>query len=332
MRVIFGVFGLSVATVASAGFEPYLGWATVGDPGNRTPTIQEAPRFFPPFRPPEFNVGSVDYEFRISKAEIVIDQYMDFLDIYQRYHYDGPGGAGLTGSFIFDVGVNPDGTRNYDVGDVRRQVPIQIAFPVAQAYCNWLHNDRGTDFEDFTTGAYDLQDFFASDNDADLVPVTREPDARYWVPSFDELTKASFWDPEKNDGEGGYWRYGISSDAAPIYDLPENGGQSSAATDAILPVGSYPDATSPWGLFDVSGTYEEWSSGVVLDTEIIFRTGSGYFNSVRGATRRDTLGEFRSGSFIFSGNAFRIATNVPAPGTLLGVACLGVLAGTRRRR
>ena len=259
---------LIAAPALAAPFEPYLGWATVGDPGNRAPTANEAPQFHPPFVPPNLQIGPVDAPYRITRTEVVIDQYMPFLDQYKHFHYESLQGSTLLGAFIFATDFNPDGTPNYAVNDIRRQVPIEIGFPVAQAYCNWLHNGQGQTLEDFTTGAYDLRDFFADPSDRDLVPVLHEPDAKYWIPTLDELTKAAFWDPQK-DGVGGYWKYGISSDEPPIYALPENGGQSSAATDAILPAGSYPDAVSPWGLLDVSGTYPEWSSGVELDTALI---------------------------------------------------------------
>ena len=38
--------------------------------------------------------------------------------------------------------------------------------------------------------------------------------ARYVLPSVDEWFKAAYYDPNANDGAGGYWKYPTGSDSA----------------------------------------------------------------------------------------------------------------------
>ena len=45
-------------------------------------------------------------------------------------------------------------------------------------------------------------------------------DARYFRPSVDEWYMAAYFDPQANDGAGGYWDFPSGSDSAPIAVAP----------------------------------------------------------------------------------------------------------------
>lgn len=63
-------------------------WVTVGAPGNRPATATEAPEFFAPFSIPDQHVGRVDHEFRITRTEVTVGQWFEFVDAFWP-HWDG---------------------------------------------------------------------------------------------------------------------------------------------------------------------------------------------------------------------------------------------------
>src|SRR5690606_21628647 len=108
---------------------------------------------------------------------------------------------------------------------------------------------------------------------------TRSPGAKFWIPSLDEWIKAAHYDPDRwRDGEAGYWRYSHTSDDPPIPGAPGEG-QTSAGYDPpgvdeafYIPLGSYPDVQSPWGLLDTTGGAAEWTEEIHAQT---FRRADG---------------------------------------------------------
>lgn len=240
----------ALAGVPDYGFQ----WATIGDPGNRPATQAEAPGFYNSNGVPYFNQpGRVDYTYRMATTEVTNSQYLEFLNAYAP-HYDGSFiDSRLTGAYIF---YSPSADK-FIIGTDMENRAAAVTWRMAARYTNWLHNGKGNNASDFETGVYDTSTFGRDPDTNQLTDqAVRNPDSTFWIPNISEWTKAMYWDPDKDGGEGGYWLYHNGSDNPAIYDLPGNGGTSNAGTQFHLDVASY-TATSPWGLFDGSGGERE---------------------------------------------------------------------------
>jgi len=285
--------------------------------------------------------GSVDYEFRMARTEVTTAQYVEFLNGLLDAGLD-PNLAGaplyMGGGFNFNTGrwqSNPGG----------EMLPVAgVAWRDAAIYMNWLHNGKTNTIESFSSGAYDVSTF--NDSAPFTDQTTRSPGAKYWLPSLDEWTKAAHWDPDKDGlGLGGWWQYNDSSDTQPVPGMPGEGETSAGLQigDNLafsIPLESYPETQTPWGLLDTSGGggefTEEWLRG-----DFVNRIWQGNASGATTWSPGDPfslsedeiwkVGASRS-DFPFSLTTFRVASLVPAP----GVGATGMTAflflGLYRRR
>lgn len=326
--LVIAFTGLAASSsAASAGQAPPdygMTWSTIGAPGNRLPNAQEAPAWFQGANPPGFRWGRVDYSYRLTKTEVTAGVYLEFVRAYLRANPPGPVGpdTGLSGGLIqviFGQATLPNAFREF---------PATMSWEFAARYCNWLHNDKATSREAFERGVYDTSTF-RYENDVPLHQTTPAPGAKYWIPSVDEWYKGAYYDPNKNNGLGGYWMYPGMQDTPLISGLPSAGGQTSAQTFADLAVGSYPGVVSPWGLLDVSGSEREWSGtiGERNSASHVFILGTASLGSA-------TIDRLESGPItgLFGSPSYglRIASSVPAPG--VGVVCAPLLFAVHRRK
>jgi hypothetical protein len=220
-----------------------------------------------------------------------------------------------------------------------------ISWRMAAMYCNWLHNGQGINREAFLDGAYDVSTFGYTGT-VFTDQWTHHPGARYWIPTWDEQLKASHYDPSLNDGEGGWWRYNISSEAAPVYGPPGvmvNGQMAQANglwgssdfpgfSPFNIPLGAYLNAQSPWGLFDTAGGTAEWNEEVGLVSGIYpaFRGFDGSaWASLGSLSDRISSRGGDAPSFSFYDLGFRVASSVPGPHAWIVLG--GGLALTHRR-
>ncbi|MGP1311145.1 MAG: SUMF1/EgtB/PvdO family nonheme iron enzyme, partial [Phycisphaerales bacterium] len=256
------------STAEAGGVPPSYGFdfATIGDVGN--PHYMPTSGAFPRPR------GRVDYEYRIAKTEVRAVEWLEFVRAYAPHYTPGEVGGGgnnngFTGQYIFENGTLPDGTTNYSLLPSNNNRPANMSWYMAARYCNWLHNGKASGKWAFEDGAYDTSVFEQIDANEFTMEYARRADAKYWIPSVDEWTKAAYWDPNRyGEGLGGYWEFPNTSDVAPVSGLPGEGGETSAG-DAVLAlpdpyvvefVGLYPDVQSPWGLLDLSGTRRDWTT------------------------------------------------------------------------
>jgi formylglycine-generating enzyme required for sulfatase activity/tRNA A-37 threonylcarbamoyl transferase component Bud32 len=247
-----------------AGGVVQVDFVTVGDAGN----------------PADANgFGNVDYEYRIGRYEITIEQYCVFLnhaaksDPYSLYNEkmgtDGSAVAierfGSDGTYTYRVmGEAPAGHMNAGEKLKPRRPIVCVSWTSAARFCNWLHNGQGDG--DTEMGAYALN----GERDR---RVPREKDARFFLPTEDEWYKAAYYDPAGAAGNA-YWAFATRSNENPrrwralgksqwdkeSLELPNiaNWGCGGGSWDTLAPVDSFPNATSAYGCHCMSGNVAEW--------------------------------------------------------------------------
>jgi len=279
-------------------------WATVGNTHNAN-DIDEG------------GIGRVDYEYRISKHEVTNAQYAEFLG---KVASADPNGLFNASMDITQSGVS--GGFTYAVNAGFEDHPVNyVSFFDAMRFVNWLDNGQGSGGTE--SGVYSIG------TGANEV---RAPDATYFLPSDSEWYKAAYYDPTLNNGAGGYWKYPTRSNTQPTSETPPGGVNSANLLNSgvgdTAGVGSYPDATSFYGAFDMAGNVWEWNEEI---------GGSHPFRRYRGASWVDHVAFTASVSHLNSGPAsaasylgFRVAT-VPEPCSML-IVSLGMLGLLKRKR
>ncbi len=344
----FAAFALHAAIVAAAVAAPAgdfgFDFVTIGDPGN--PAYDG--RFNDPFttglKTQTIGRGRVDHVFRISRTEVTTGQWLEFFNTFatQSAEFDTllrPIGWAAK----FDTTFSGPGVRfelSTAFPDPARIAVAGMSWRQAAMFANWLHNGRSSDPASLLTGAYDTSTFgFDPATGRFTDDITPLPGAKFWIPSLDEWMKAAHYDPNRfGEGEGGWWRFGHSSDEPPVPGLPgDPGAQTSAGARFELldtpTVGAFPDAASPWGLLDVSGGarelisswYEEVGNLLVLEGQ------QGGFSLL--SPNPDDISFFGFGDPAGRIAGLRIAAAVPAPGVLCTLTiAIGAFGAVRRRR
>lgn len=313
-----------------------LTFVHVGDPGNRGATAQEAP-LWPAWAPP---LGAVDHDFGIMRTNVTNEQWVEFVRAYGPHWTGSPGAFALTGPEIFYTGT-VGGVPQYAIGQGADRHSAQASWRVMARYCNWLHNNKSSDPGAFENGAYDTSTF------GEVVvggitmltdQFTHHPDARFWIPTVNEYTKAAHWDPDRyGPGQGGYWTMPDGGDERLVAGPP---GVGEAAGDwwqiewGYPDVELYPDTQSPWGLLDVSSTVHQFTEGVMHPTVGVARmdrgsiAGSSFYWLADGI---DYYGQLSTSTIPNSVRGMRIATAIPSPASV-AVLVVGVSVMNRRFR
>jgi formylglycine-generating enzyme required for sulfatase activity len=269
----------AVPLPAGAAEPPDLGieWVTVGNPGNAAD--------------PATGRGGVAGAFQISKHEVTVGQYAAFLSAVAA---SDPHGLRQGGQRIDRAGK--DGAYTYAVQKGHERMPVMnVTFLDCMRFANWLHHVQSdpaasgpakspADATRLTeTGAYSIA--------AGGGLAAREPDARAWIPNEDEWYKAAYHHPHFSGGPPShYWRFPTQSDDPPALGKPGDTAANLAnfladATDQpnggvlrgyehVMPVGSFPGATSHYGTLEQAGNAWEWVETTVFDTQRVIRGGS----------------------------------------------------------
>ena len=305
----------------------YIDTVPVGNPGNDNDSS---------------GYGALGYTYRMGKYEVTAGQYTEFLnavaktDTYRLYNDSMDLGAGCGISW----GADEQG-RIYSVSSQRANRPVNyVSWGDAARFANWLTNGQPTGPQGPATtedGSYLLN---GATSAAELLAVTRKPDARYVLPSEDEWYKAAY---HLNDGvTGNYWDYPTSTNSIPSNVLsnpdPDPGNNANfydvMKGDTIgspyhrTPVGDFENSESPYATFDQGGNVWEWNEAVL---------GGSSRGQRGGAWNSWSVGELGAGyryqydpTFEDHDLGFRVAM-VPEPATL-SLLVLGGLALIRRKR
>jgi len=324
LTIGLAMMGVSAEVAAQRLPDHGMEWRTVGSPGN-APLVDRPGIFL------EGPIGAVDYEFRMARTEVTNAQYLEFLVALTSAVPSLPVTSEALGPDIYRV-TRPGGYE-WGIDPGEEQVGARMGFNYAAMYCNWLHNDKGTEPSAFLTGAYDASTFYPNAGPQQMV---HSPGARFWLPSRDEWTKAMYFDPNKDGpGRAGYWLYPITSDVPPVGGPPGTPGAQTSAGDydpedfREYPVGSYPSTQSPWGILDGSGGAKEWCEGFVSDT----------FREIRGTSVTSDLLEWSDRvdqeawlEFRTPAAGIRIVGIVPAPSSFIVMLVVSSAAMGQRRR
>jgi len=295
-------------------------WATIGDPGNDS---------WMGIR------GGVDYEYRISRLEMTNAQYLEFLQIFAPMMDEPNWGLPIGPGIVPGFGDNHY-SLNPNIPQAGQLPVIMMTWRHAAMFVNWLHNDKTPELWAIMDGAYDVSTFGEAPGGGFTDQLAHSPDAKFWIPTLDEWTKAVYYDPNRFGlGQGGWWDFPNGTDTELLSGDPGVGDTNAGFgpfddNPFFIPVGSYPLTQTPWGLLDASGGAAEWTE------TSNFPTNSG--RAIKGPGANDPL----SWDFIgFSMNTpptgrsagLRIASviAIPAP-QALPVLGLWYLFSNRRRR
>ncbi len=270
---------------------------TVGNPGN----TGELAGFGAGGYGPNRITGAVAYTYNIGKYEVTAGQYAEFLnavaatDTHALYNPSMDSSLygcqitrnGSSGSYTYDFSggtVEAPGSTAADWADR----PVNwVSWGDAARFANWLHNCQPTGAQDLTTtedGSYYLN---GATSGAQLMAITREPDARWVIPSEDEWYKAAY---HKNDGvTGNYWNYPTSSDSVPSNDLIDpDPGNNVTFRVGVYTIGSpyyrtesgdHENSNSPYGTFDQGGNVWEWIEAITYGGSYRGTRGGSFYNT-----------------------------------------------------
>jgi sulfatase modifying factor 1 len=292
---------------------------TVGNPGNPGEWSGESYGGDGPDRV----CGAVSYAYRIGKYEVTAEQYAAFLnavaadDVYDLYnvYMDYDADPSRLGCNIKRHGF--PGSYTYDVTAEWANRPVNwISWGDAARFCNWLHNGQPTGSQGPGTteeGSYCLN---GATSDAELLAVTRNPNATWVVPTEDEWYKAAY---HKNDGvTGNYFDYPTSSDSMPSNDLLDPDPGNNANFDQGPPPyytigapywrtesGEFENSDSPYGTFDQGGNVWEWNEAILTESDRGLRGGSfwNWDTHMRAAARGSSYNPSRENTNV----GFRVA-------------------------
>lgn len=343
--VSFGTLGLWPGSFAFAQVDPLSGtdFVTIGSPNNIAYNRDD------PFNRVTGR-GSVDHEYKIGRMEVTSGQWLEFVNAAMARPDPWYLNLPLSWGAERDTSYQGPGER-YRLRNVpnAEMLPVGgISWRTAAYYCNWLHNDKSPLRTAFQGGAYDTNLFNFPGVPTWTDQPTHHPNARYFIPSWDEWLKAVHYDPNRinTDGSvGGWWTQPNGTDIPLTYGLPESFGGSALnqanagfstgiGTEYLVPLGAYPNVQTPWGLLDAAGGSSEWTEGIHLVGTAMLRIYDGSARGPSGGTELD-YAYFEGSNFPETrsiSNGFRLASAVPSSGVTVVLGVWLTTTMTIRRR
>lgn len=240
-------------------------WCVIGDPGN-VPFSEKHDND----RLQTVTNGSVPYVYRMAATEVTTAQWVEFFNALAQVD---PETAWRERPILWGATLRPGTNASDPRWDVSGEPdaamwPAEVMWRTAARLCNWLHNGKVIEPWAFVDGAYDASTFGRDQDDMITDDTSRRPGALFFLPSTDEWKKAVNYDPDRHGpGKPGWWPWPYVRGTRPVAGLPGEPGAETAYGAGIfsgfdgvrIPLLSYPDARTPWGLYDASGGMEEWT-------------------------------------------------------------------------
>ena len=302
-------------------------WRTIGSPGNAPASPADYFNLNAP-------VGRVDYSYRLTQTEVTNTQFLPFIAAYVQFHPEALFDPGLSGDTIYPT-TNDPAHPGWTIAHGAENAAASMSWQYAARLCNWLQNGKANTAAAFDSGVYDVSTFVHNPDGSWSGQATHAPGAQFWIPSYDEWTKGMHFDPNKNGSGPGYWLYPYMSDTVLPGGPPGTPGVYTSAGDYIysgrrvFPAGSFPFAQSPWGLLDGSGGQSEWLDGSFFDGGDRAEAGASGENMFPFLDDRLDYVRYWPPNIDFGG--IRLASTVPAAGTVAGLMPLGLVLLRRRR-
>jgi formylglycine-generating enzyme required for sulfatase activity len=328
VRAFAGSLAFALATVAASAFGVTINYSTVGNPGNTgNPSSNPA------------GTGAVTDIFRLATTETTNAQYVAFLNSVDpsgtnpNSIYNSSMGSAANGGITFTAGASAGAKYTVKsgtgpVGSAYGSMPVNfVSWFSAARFANWLNNGA-TSSSSTETGAYTLSGTTSG------AVIARNPGAQVFLPSVNEWYKAAFF-----TGTGStYWTYQTQANSTPTATVSNftlaNAGNFAAVTTGPIAVGSYTNATSNYGLFDMLGNVTEFVDTPASGSNA-YIMGGNFANP--NIANWNALAALRSASAagLSDATGFRVAA-VPEPGTIalagMGVAGLAGLDWMKRRK
>jgi len=305
----------------SAGNTFSIDFVAIGNPNNPTDNDPRNTGYGPYH-------GSVSHVYNMGKYEVTVSQYAYFLNSAAKsdpYNLFNSSMYGLTrngsaGNFEYLV---TSGLGN-------RPISYTSWFDAAR-FVNWLNNGASND-SSTENGVYELNGMTTGIPWTSTPNSTRNASAKFFIPTYEELYKSGWYDPNK-DGVGGYWdgptgraEYpGRPAEEAMINvwsQHPDSNGN--LTTD----VGTFP-YPSAYGTYDQGGNVWEITEYVNGGNDVWIKGGSAGDTELAASKYYQGHNQSQDES---GGLGFRIAM-VPEPSSLsLLLAGGAVLMAGRRRK
>ncbi len=290
-------------------------------------------------------LGSVAHTYRIARNETTIADYVQFLNAAAASDPHGLYSPNMELD-TFTSGISRSGSEgSYTyaaIGSAARPMAHVSWFDAAR-FANWLHHDQPSGALAvglIEGGAYTL-------NGATSGLITKNADAKVWIPTENEWYKAAYYDPNHMSGAGGYWLHANQNNSMTSNNPSDPGAAnyyngvfavSQSGTPSLqnylTDVGAYgADSASFYGINDMAGNLWEWNDLEWVNDFRGLRGGVWYNGYDLGGSSEDLASQSRwSGSPDSEGDwTFRLA-GVPEPTSLILTALAGCAFVLRRNR